>query len=138
MTIKVPTIIFLLRQKSAKCKLLVLESFSSKYSRQSRNWIHLLCNNNLSHIRPNQVTFGSKSLKATGPQIWNCLPNELKSADNLNSFKRMIKQWDGPSCQCNVCKFNHTLQILSIHIPVLLKFSIISINFFSYFLSFVI
>ena len=46
--------------------------------------------------------FGSKSLKAMGPQIWNCLPNEIKSADNLNSFKRMIKQWDGPSCKCNV------------------------------------
>ena len=65
--------------------------------------------NNLSHFRPNQVTFGSKSLKAIGPQIWNCLPNELKSADNLNSFKHMIKQWDGPSCKCYVCKFNHTL-----------------------------
>ena len=40
-----------------------------------------------------------------GPQIWNCLPNELKSADNLSSFKQMIKQWDGPSCKCNVCKY---------------------------------
>ena len=64
--------------------------------------------NNLNHFRPNQVTFGSKSLKAMGPQIWNCLPNEIKSADNLNSFKRMIKQWDGPSCKCNVCKYNDT------------------------------
>ena len=65
--------------------------------------------NNLSHSRPNQVTFDSKSLNAIGPQIWDCLPNELKWADNLNSFKHMIKQWDGPSCQCNVCKFNHTM-----------------------------
>ena len=62
---------------------------------------------NLNHFRPNQVTFGSKSLKAIGPQIWNSLPNELKSADNLNSFKRMINRWDGPSCQCNVCKYNY-------------------------------
>ena len=65
--------------------------------------------NNLNHFRPNQVTFGSKSLKAIGPQIWNCLPNEIKSADNLNSFKRLIKQWDGPSCKCSACKYNHTL-----------------------------
>ena len=65
--------------------------------------------NNLSHNRPNQVTFGSKSLKTIGPQIWNCLPNELKSADNLNNFKRLIKQWDGSSYKCIVCKFNHTL-----------------------------
>ena len=78
--------------------------FSSRTSKHpSRN------PNNLNHFRPNQVTFGSKSLKAIGPQIWNCLPNEIKSADNLNSFKRMIKQWDGPSCKCNACKYNHTL-----------------------------
>ena len=75
--------------------------FSSRTSKHpSRN------PNNLNHFRPNQVTFGSKSLKAMGPQIWNCLPNELKSADNLNKFKSMIKQWDGPSCKCNVCKYN--------------------------------
>ena len=68
--------------------------FSSRTSKHpSRN------PNNLNHFRQNQGTFGSKSLKAFGPQIWNCLPNEIKSADNLNSFKRMIKQWDGPSCK---------------------------------------
>ena len=47
--------------------------------------------NNSSCLRPNQVNFGSKSLKAMGLQIWNCLPNELRSADNLSSFKSMIK-----------------------------------------------
>ena len=26
-----------------------------------------------------------------GPQIWNALPNELKSADNLKNFKNLIK-----------------------------------------------
>ncbi len=78
--------------------------FSSKSSKHpSRN------PDNLNNFRPNQVTFGSKSLKASGPLIWNCLPNELKAADNLNIFKHMIKQWNGPSCKCNVCKYNHTL-----------------------------
>ena len=42
--------------------------------------------NNLAHFRPNQTTFGSKSLKCIGPQIWNGLPNELKSAKSLKSF----------------------------------------------------
>ena len=28
-----------------------------------------------------------------GPQIWNDLPNDLKSAVN---FKNLIKNWDGP------------------------------------------
>ena len=70
---------------------------SSNYS--SRN------PNNLTHYRPNQVTFGTHSLKSLGPQIWNCLPNELKSADDFNSFKNLIAQWDGPTCNCNACRF---------------------------------
>ena len=61
--------------------------------------------NNLVHYRPNQVTFGSNSLKFLGPQVWDCLPNELKSAENLNTFKTLITQWSGPTCNCNACRF---------------------------------
>ena len=57
--------------------------------------------NDLQHYRPNQVTFCSNSLRSLGPQI---LPNEIKSAENLNSFKHMIKKWDGPNCKCNACQ----------------------------------
>ena len=46
--------------------------------------------NDLAHVRPNQATFGSNSLKSIGPQIWNNLPNELKLAENLATFKRLI------------------------------------------------
>ncbi len=61
--------------------------------------------NDLQHYRPNQVTFGSNSLQSLGPQIWNGLPNEIKSAENLSSFKRMIKMWNGPNCKCNACQY---------------------------------
>ncbi len=60
--------------------------------------------NNLAHVRPNQTTFGSNSLMSIGPQIWNGLPNELKSAENLKSFKNLIKKWDGPACKCSACQ----------------------------------
>ena len=60
--------------------------------------------NDLQQYRPNQVTFGSHSLRSLGPEIWNGLPNEIKSAENLNSFKHMIKKWDGPNCKCNACQ----------------------------------
>ena len=60
--------------------------------------------NSLAHIRPNQTTFGSNSLSCIGPQIWNGLPNEMKSAENLKSFKTLIKQWNGPICKCSACK----------------------------------
>ena len=68
---------------------------SSNYS--SRN------PDNHTHCRPKQVTVGIHSLKFLRPQIWNCLPNELKSADNLNTSKGLIAQWDGPMCNCNAC-----------------------------------
>ena len=74
---------------------------SSRYS--SRNPY------DLQHHRPNQVTFGSNSLRSLGPQIWNALPNEIKSTNNLNSFKRLIKQWDGPNCKCNACQYSSEL-----------------------------
>ena len=61
--------------------------------------------NNLTHYRPNQVTFGTSSLRLLEPQIWNCLPEQLKSADNLNTLKSLITQWDGPTCNCNACRF---------------------------------
>ena len=60
--------------------------------------------NDLQHYIPNEVTFGSNSLRSLGPQICNGLPNEMKSAENLNSFKNMIKKWDGPNCKCSVCQ----------------------------------
>ena len=42
--------------------------------------------NDLAHIRPNPATFGSNSLMFIGPQIWNNLPNELKSVENLKNI----------------------------------------------------
>ena len=61
--------------------------------------------NDLQRYRSNQVTFGSNSLRSLGPQIWNGLPNEIKSAENLNSFKNMIKKLDGQNCKCSACKY---------------------------------
>ena len=61
--------------------------------------------NDLAHIRLNQTTFGSNSLMSIGPQIWNNLPNELKSVENLKTFKRLIKNWDGLSCRCSACHY---------------------------------
>ena len=51
----------------------------------------------LEHYRPNQVTFGSNSLRSLGSQIWGGLPNGIKSTENLNSFKNMIENGMGKS-----------------------------------------
>ena len=58
---------------------------------------------NLNIPRRNQVTFGTKSLKFYGPKIWNALPVNIKTAENLNVFKDLIKKWNGVSCSYIVC-----------------------------------
>ena len=37
-----------------------------------------------------QVTYGTKSLKSFGPKIWNSLPHHVKSAENLEAFKKLL------------------------------------------------
>ena len=58
---------------------------------------------NLNTPRKRQVTFGTKILKRLGSKIWNNLPYHIKSAENLNVFKNLIKKWNGSPCSCNVC-----------------------------------
>ena len=51
----------------------------------------------------NQVIFGSKSLRVFGPKVWSSLPYHIKSSENLESFKMIIKHWNGTRCNCKVC-----------------------------------
>ena len=62
-----------------------------------------ICKLNLSISRRNQVAFVPKSLKFYRPKIWNTLPVNIKTAENLNAFKNLIKSWNGVSCNCIVC-----------------------------------
>ena len=59
---------------------------------------------NIDVPKVNQVSFGSKSIRSFGPKNWNSLPPRLKSCENLETFKRVIKTWDGITCNCRVCK----------------------------------
>ena len=62
--------------------------------------------NDLQHYGPNQVIFGSNSLRPLGPQIWNGLPNDKNSAENVASLKNMIKKkWNGQNCKRSACKY---------------------------------
>ena len=53
----------------------------------------------------NQVSFGDKSLRYYGPKIWSSLPFHIKSSENLEAFKNIIKNWNGISCKCKVCQY---------------------------------
>ena len=55
--------------------------------------------------RVNQTSFGSRSITFERAKLWNHLPQNIKSADNLSTFKQLIKNWTGPSCGCSYCLF---------------------------------
>ena len=46
---------------------------------------------NLELPKPNQASFGTRSLRSYGPKIWNAVSYHKKTSDNLNSFKAIIK-----------------------------------------------
>ena len=47
------------------------------------------CMLNLNIYVHKQVTFGSKSLRVSGPKVWNSLPYHKKSSENRESFKML-------------------------------------------------
>ena len=56
----------------------------------------------------NTTKFGNKSLRAFGANMWNTLPEYIKSTTSLLEFKKFIKTWSGPKCKCSVCKWEWT------------------------------
>ena len=60
--------------------------------------------NNLEIPKVKTEKYGTKSLKALGPKIWNKLPNHIKTSNNLPLFKKMLQDWDGEKCHCQVCR----------------------------------
>ena len=64
--------------------------------------------NNTSQIQKSQVSFGTKSLHIQGPRVWDALPFHMKSKENLQAFKYVIKFWGGSKCSCNIC-FNSNI-----------------------------
>ena len=65
---------------------------------------------NLEIPKPKKATFGTRSLRSYGLKIWNALPYHIKTSDNLNSFKSIIKCCDGNHCTCRVCEHTTSRQ----------------------------
>ena len=55
---------------------------------------------NLSIRKHFQVTFGTKSLGVFGLKVWNSSPYHIKSFENLDSLRVIIKYWNGTRCNC--------------------------------------
>ena len=44
--------------------------------------------NNIAVVRANTSTYGTKSLRALGPKIWNSLPEYIKAEASLAHFSK--------------------------------------------------
>ena len=69
-------------------------------------WISCNYKFNLDVPTINQVSFGDKSLRYYGSKIWNSLPFHIKSSENLEAFKNIMKNWNGVSYKYKVCQYH--------------------------------
>ena len=53
-----------------------------------------------------QTKFGYKSYTFEAPSVWNSLPLEIRKAENIPLFKKLINSWSGPTCRCNFCNYS--------------------------------
>ena len=57
----------------------------------------------LSTSTKNTVNFGTETISYRGPQLWNLIPDNIKSELTLELFKKKIK-WKCEPCPCRMCK----------------------------------
>ena len=49
------------------------------------------------------IRYGKKSLSYLSPVLWNTLDNDIKQSNALTAFKKRLKLWKGPTCNCGFC-----------------------------------
>ena len=59
---------------------------------------------NLSYPYPKTVSYGLETFGYRANQIWNSLSSEIKSADDLITFKMLLSRNNSKLCTCNLCK----------------------------------
>ena len=64
---------------------------------------HLRCRSRLFIPPFSTVRYGKKCLSYLSPVLWNSLGNDIKQCDVLTAFKKRIKLWKGPTCNCGFC-----------------------------------
>ena len=47
--------------------------------------------------------YGTQALCFKGNLIWNTVPNKVKNIDNIEDFKKHIKEWKPTACSCKLC-----------------------------------
>ena len=73
----------------------------------------LRSSNDLSVPRVNQTTFGLRRIRYEGAVLLNHLPRHIKTAENITTFKKLIRNWKGPQCKCATANTLMKTQIIA-------------------------
>ena len=68
------------------------------------------------------------SLRAVGANIWNTLPEHIKSI-SLSEFKKFIKTWLEPKCKCSVWEWNFPLHMILVMHNILQRWTKSPVNY---------
>ena len=49
---------------------------------------------------------GTECISYLGPKIWDILPDDYKTIQNLDTFKIKIKKWKLENCPSRLCKIH--------------------------------
>ena len=96
--------------KIRRIKTLAIEIFKTVHELNPNFMETLFTSKTNFRVRPfdllvknrNTEKYGSKSLMALGPKIWNALPENINET-SFSKFKEYIKSWSGPTCKCKIC-----------------------------------
>ena len=80
--------------------------------------------------------YGTATLLFRGEKTWQLLPQAIKNAESLSSFKNQVKKWTPVGCTCKLCKNLYKQLGLHLIFSYASFFSLINdfISFFYHFL----
>ena len=61
-------------------------------------------NQNLIYPNPRTVSYGLETLGYKACQIWKSIPQEIKIAKDIATFKSSVSEHNEHICKCNLCK----------------------------------
>ena len=64
---------------------------------------HLRCQYRLLIPPFSTIRYVKKTLSYLSPVLWNSLGNDIEQCNLLTAFKKRIKLWKGPTCNCGFC-----------------------------------
>ena len=46
-----------------------------------------------------------EKIRYQGAVMWNHLPKHIRTPENIETFKKLIRSWKGLQCKCAFCKY---------------------------------